>query len=465
MHRQPSKRFLLSLNLPPTPTSWRDEFRSLIFLAIPLALAQLAQNSLGFIDTVMVGRLGDEALSGIAIGSAMFHFVGMIVSGILYAVSPMIAHQIGAGKKDNLTATVQQGFWIAILAFIPVVIVFWNAAPILRLLGQQDHVVEMSSGYLKAVSFGILPMLLLVALRGFLEGLSHARPVLWICAAGVVMNVFLNDALMFGRWGLPALGLVGTGIATSLVYTLMFLFGVIYVWKFQTDYPVFSSFPRMDLPLFRELLVLGLPIALTIGFEGGMFTFATFMMGVIDDQQLAAHQVALQAASISFMIPLGIAIATCVRVGRWAGAEDLLSAKRAGQVGMLTALGVMTIGAVLFGFFPKVVLGLFFDLSDPDYETVARYGVTFLQIAALFQFVDGLQVAASQSLRGLKKTREAMFLTLVAYWGIGVPACLILGFTCGLEGRGLWYGLILGLAAAAIMLTWRFHWEFRRGRE
>ena len=442
-----------------SPISYSREFGQLIKLAIPLALAQMAQNSLSFIDIVMVGQLGDSALSGMAIGTATFFFVGMFVAGILYAVSPMVSHLVGADKEGDIPRAVRQGFWLAFLAFIPTMIFFWNVEPVLRWLGQEEHVIEKSSAYLKAVSFGMLPYLLMISLRGYLEGISRGQPILWICVAGVVMNVFANDALMFGRYGLPALGLVGTGIATSLVYSLMFVIAVVYVWKFAR-HPVFVELHRFHWPTFRELFRLGLPIGLTIGFECSMFTIAAFAMGIIDDKQLAAHQIAIGAASFSFMIPLGVALATCVRVGQWAGSGKLQNSKRAGQVGMATALLSMLGGMILFGFFPRAVLGFIIDLSNPENENVIDFGVTFLRIAAFFQLVDGLQVAASQSLRGLKKTKEAMVLTLIAYWWIGVPCCLLLAFTFGFEGAGLWIGMTIGLAMAALMLTWRFHREF-----
>ncbi len=444
-----------------SPISYAREFGQLIKLAIPLALAQLAQNSLSFVDTVMVGRLNEDALAGIGIGAATFFFVGMFVGGILYAVAPMVSHCVGSQKEEEISRVVRQGFWLAILAFVPTLVFFWNAEPVLRLLGQKDNVIQWSTGYLKAVSFGMLPYLLMVATRGYLEGISRGLPIFWICIAGVLMNVFLNDALMFGRYGLPRLELVGTGIATSIVYLIMFLLAVVYVVK-RSSHPVFADLKDFHWPTFKELLRVGLPIGMTIGFESSMFTLTAFAMGIIDATQLAAHQVAIRAASFSFMLPLGVALATSVRVGNWAGSGKMVDAKRAGQVGMATAVLSMLGGLVLFGFFPRTILGLFVDLADPKYEAVVRHGVTFLQIAALFQLVDGLQVSASQSLRGLKKTREAMVITLIAYWVAGVPCCLLLAFPLGFEGAGLWYGMTIGLALAALMLTWRFHIETGR---
>lgn len=448
---------------------YREEFGKLIWLALPLCLAQLAQNTLSLIDTIMVGRiLGDEQLSGMAIGSTTFHFVLMTFSGVLYAVSPMVSQAVGARDMAAIPRIVRQSFWVALFAFVPGFILFWNAESILTWIGQSEQVVELSSSYLKAISFGMLPALLTVSLRGFLEGTSHTRPILLISLVAVGMNIFTNDMLMNGRYGFEPMGLVGTGIASSIVYTLVFIITVVYVYCCRTEHRVFSELHRPHFPTIKEIFMVGGPICMTVAFEGCMFAGVTYAMGQISSdplesaRQLAAHQIALQSASVSFMIPLGIALATCVRVGQFAGAGDRAGARRAGWVGMLTAVAVMTLGAFVFALFPEAIISIYLDPEKPKPAEVIQYGIAFLQIAALFQLVDGLQVAASNSLRGLKRTREAMFLTLIAYWFVGIPACWILGFTLELQGRGLWFGLTVGLAAAAVMLAWRFHREFIR---
>jgi MATE family multidrug resistance protein len=218
-----------------------DEFKKLTWLALPLVLAQLAQNTMSLVDNIMVGKLGGDALSGMAIGSTTFFFVLMVFSGVLYAVSPLVANAVGANDHEKIPRIVRQGFWLGLVSFIPAFLLFWNSETILRLLGQKENVVELSSQYLKAISFGMLPALLSVSLRGFLEGTSHTRPILLISLAGVGMNVFANDTLMYGRYGLPALGLVGTGIASSIVHTLIFLITAIYVWRCRTEYAMTTA--------------------------------------------------------------------------------------------------------------------------------------------------------------------------------------------------------------------------------
>ena len=281
------------------------------------------------------------------------------------------------------------------------------------------------------------------------------------------MNIFFNDALMFGRYGLPELGLVGTGVASSIVYTILFVITALYVHFRSGEYVIFRDLHRPDPSVIKELFKVGFPICMTVAFEGCMFTFATYAMGLFpgqDQAQLAAHQIALQSGSFTFMIPLGIALATCVRVGNFTGAGDRDGARRAGRVGMFTAVIAMLPSIIVFSFFGRELIGIYIDPGDPKRGDVVQYAIVFLQIAALFQVVDGLQVAASNALRGLKRTRAAMNLTLIAYWLIGIPACMGLGFWLSMEGRGIWFGLTIGLAAAAVMLTLRFEKDFSESR-
>ena len=276
------------------------EFKKLTWLAVPLVLAQLAQNTMSLVDTIMVGKLGDDELAGMAVGSTTFFFTLLVFSGVLYAVSPLVANAIGANQKDMVPRIVRQGFWVAIITFLPAFVFFWNVEYVLRLMGQQENVVQLSSQYLRAISFGLLPALLTVSLRGFLEGISKAGPILLISLSGVAMNIFLNDALMFGRYGLPELKLVGTGIASSIVYAMLFLITASYVYLRRGEYRIFHELHRPDPSVIKELFKVGFPICMTVAFEGCMFTFATYAMGLFpgqDQAQLAAHQIALQSAS------------------------------------------------------------------------------------------------------------------------------------------------------------------------
>lgn len=426
-------------------------------------LAQLAQNTVSFVDTLMVGKLGNDALAGIAIGSTVFHFVLIILSGVILGVGPTVSHASGAGDRETCGRAVRQGLWLSVILFLPAFLLYRNIYPCLILLGQPAETALASSQYLKAISWGLLPALMIMSLRGLLEGTSNMRPIMIISFIGVGFNVLANDALMFGKYGLPALGLVGTGYASSLVYGLVFLmFGLLVHFEYH-DIHVFTRIRTPDAGMLWELIRVGGPISMTLAFESSMFAAAALAMGTLGKDQLAAHQIALQTASISFMVPLGLALATSVRVGNAMGSGSPRNAEIAGHVGMLTCVFVMCFSGLFFWFCPELIIGRFLDVNNSDNAEVIKFATSFLGIAAVFQLVDGLQVAGSGSLRGLKDTTSAMILTLISYWFVGCTAGAWLCWNQGLGGQGLWWGMTLGLATAAILLTVRF--QYRIGLE
>jgi MATE family multidrug resistance protein len=441
---------------------YRKEFKELVIVAVPLVLAQVAQNTISFVDTVMVGRLGKEALAGIAIGSTLFQFILIVLSGVIIGVSPIVSQATGAKDDDLCGRATRQGLWMGLLLFTPAFLLYRNAYPILIWLNQSPETALASSEYLKAISWGLLPALWVMGLRGLLEGKSNTKPIMIISLFGVALNVFANDALMFGHYGLPALGLVGTGYASSLVYFAVFIVLAIYVSHQYSDLHIFSKLRRPDFSTFLEVARVGGPIGMTLAFEAGMFGAAAFAMGTIGETQLAAHHIALQTASISFMIPLGLAIATSVRVGQAIGAGSPRRAEIAGHAGMLLCIGAMSFSGLIFWLMPLPIIGMYIDINVEANASVVAYAISFLALAALFQVVDGLQVAASGSLRGIKDTKAAMVLSLVSYWLVGCVVGAYLCFGVKLEGVGLWIGMTSGLATAAVLLTLRFQFKVRK---
>ena len=285
------------------------ELRLLLVLAGPLILAQLAGTSMGFVDTLMVGRLGDEALAGIALGNTLYFFVLLLLTGVVLAVGPTVSQAHGAGDEEGVARAARQGLWLALGGTLLALPLFWNATTLLRLMGQEAGTAALAGAYIQAVSWGFLPALGLTALRGLLEGLSNPRPIMVIALVGVGLNVAANDVLMFGRFGFPALGLVGTGYATTIVSWLMFALAAIYVQVTLKGYRIFSRLRTPDPRTLRDLFTVGWPIGLTLGFEVGLFTITALLMGLLGATQLAAHQIALQTASLTFMVPLGLSIA------------------------------------------------------------------------------------------------------------------------------------------------------------
>lgn len=432
------------------------ELRKLVTLALPLALAQLAQSAMSFVDTLMVGRLGPTALAGLALGATTFTTVFIVLMAILLAVAPLVAHAVGAGREDEPGRVAGQALLLAALLAVPGVAVLLTVEPLLAQLGLPQSSVVPAGDYLRAIAPGLPFALGFVALRGLLEGHGHARPILLIAVAGVGVNVFLNDTLIFGRHGLPAFGVVGVGLTTASVHALMFVAAATLVRSRYRRHAVFANLRRWDGARLREVLRVGWPIAAMLGLEVGAFTLTSLVLGTFGDPVLAGHQIALQSSSMTFNIPLGIATATAVLVGQAAGRRDPAGVRRAGRTGILISTLFMTLTALLFWLAPRAVIGLYVDLSAPQNQELIGHAVAFLAIAAMFQVVDGMQVTAQGALRGLKDTRVPMLLTLVAYWLVGMSTGLTLTYVAGIGPRGMWFGLVAGLGVAALLLVVRF---------
>ena len=441
--------------------SWRSELRALGRLAWPLVLAQLAQNGMGFIDTVMVGRLGPDALAAIALGNTVFFFILIGFSAVLYSVSPFVAQAHGAGKPDEAARATRQGLWLALFLSVPGILVFVFGEQLLLLTGQSPATAAGAGLYLGGMAFGFPAVLALTALRGFLEGHGNTRPILFVSAVGVGLNVLGNDALMFGHLGMPRLGLVGTAYSSAFAFLVMaVLLGSYIAWRYP-EYRVFRHLRRPDRAMMLALVRVGWPIGLTSGFESGLFSVAALLMGQYGTAALAGHLIAMQSASTTFMVPLGIGIATSVRVGQAVGRGEPAAVRSAAYMGVAVAGGFMLVSALVFWLLPGSIIRLYLGAGASDATAVFGFAARFLAVAALFQIFDGTQVAAVGALRGLKDTRVPMLLTLVAYWLVGVPVAVGLSFGLRLGPIGLWFGLLVALATAAVLLVVRLWQQVR----
>lgn len=441
-----------------TDHPYRTEMRELILLSGPVVAAQLGQISNGFVDTVMVGRLGSDALAAVALGNSTFFFLFIVGMGMVVAVGPMVSQAFGAGQHDPIGRSVRQGLWLGIAIAVPMFFMLYYIAPLWRLIGQPEATVQLGQAYLRAIAWGLLPFLWFVALRSFVEAVSRPWPVTFITFAGVALNVGANYVLMYGKFGFPALGVVGTGWASTMVFWFLFLALLTYV-QVQPRFRAFRVFERMGRPdpeYFRELFRIGWPIGISYGIEAGLFMVTALMMGTLGALPLAAHQVAIQCAAFTFMVPLGIGIAASVRVGQAVGRGDPVGVRAAGFGGLLLAGGFMLCAAVAFWLIPERIVGLYLDLDDPANVALVHLTVSLLVIAAVFQLFDGLQVAAAGALRGLKDTRVPMVLSFCTYWLVGLTSGYWLGFAAGYGPEGLWWGLVLGLVAASTVLSLRF---------
>jgi MATE family multidrug resistance protein len=442
----------------------QNEIPRLLILAGPIVVSQLLQMSMGFVDTLMVGRLGAASLAAVALGGAIYHPLFLICAGVMSAVSPLVSQSHGAGESEPIARTVRQAFWLASILAIPGIVVMWNVQPVLIAIGIDPAVAVQTQGYLRAISFSFIPGLWYWVLRHFVEALGRPRPVMLITLAGAIANAGLNYILMFGLLGFPALGVIGTGWSTTIVVYIIFATLVLFVrsQKSLSGYDVFRNLGRPDRPYLRRIFRLGWPIGIMFGVETGLFAAAAFMMGSIGTDELAAHQIALQCAAMTFMVPLGLAFASTIRVGFEIGANNPVGAQVAGYTGMLMAASAMAVFAMVFILAPRPILGLFVDLDDPANSVVVQLGVVLLSLAAIFQIFDGVQIASAGALRGLHDTRVPMYIAIVSYWGVGLTAAYLLAFRLDMGPQGVWWGLVLGLAAAAILLTVRFGYLTRR---
>ncbi|MHA1571307.1 MAG: MATE family efflux transporter [Alphaproteobacteria bacterium] len=443
----------------PDHAPLRREIRATLRLAIPLVLAQIGNIAISTTDVIMVGRLGPAALAAISLGSGLYVLFMFFGLGVVTAVAGLAAQAFGARQPRHVRRTVRQGLWIATIIALPSIAILAGAEGILRLLGQQPDLSLQASRYIHAAMWGLVPTLWLIALRGFVSAIGRPQPVMWVMIGGVFCNALANYVLIFGHWGFPALGLVGAGIASSLVNTLMFAALLLIAVRARPfrRYDILGRLWRADWPRFWLIARIGLPIGTTALMEIGLFIGATFLMGLFGTNQLAASQIALQCAAVTFMIPLGVAQAATVRVGQAYGRGDMGAIGRAGWVAGVLALLFMSTTAVVFWLAPRQIVGAFIDLSAPQNAAVIGYAVSFLYIAALFQIFDGAQVVALHALRGINDTRTPMIIAAIGYWGIGLGTAAFLATAVDLEGIGIWLGLLLGLVVVSIMLVTRFH--------
>ncbi|MGF7008468.1 MATE family efflux transporter [Aminobacter sp. BE322] len=443
---------------PATP--WRGELRAMLALAWPMVLTNLAQTAMTATDVMMIGRLGPDSLAAGALGSNLYFAPLIFGLGLMYATSPMMAAELGRMRHSvrDVRRTVRQGLWLAVIVVIPIWILLWNAEAILLAMGQEPKLAEQAGIYVRHLQWAVLPFYGYIVLRSFISALERPGWALVIMAVAVVVNAVGNWLLVFGKWGFPQMGIAGSGLATSIASALMF-FGMVAVVSLEKKfrrYHLFGRFWRADWPRFKALLKLGAPISGILAFEVTIFNAAAFLMGLINSASLAAHAIAIQICSVTFMIPMGLGQAVTVRVGLAYGAKDHEGITRAGWTAYALGVAFMALMALVMVFWPRVLIGAFIDIDDQANAEVISLAVTFLVFAALFQVADGAQAVASGMLRGLQDTTVPMILAAIGYWGIGLPFGVLLAFRFGFEGRGIWIGLFSGLAAVALLLLWRW---------
>jgi MATE family multidrug resistance protein len=444
--------------------STRGELVALFRLAGPLIAAQLAHVLMVFTDTIMMGMLGPEQLAGGALGATCYYMLSLFCVGVVAAVGSLIAVRHGAGDAPGATRLLQGGLWLSLLLGIAGAICLRSIEPLLPHLGQQPEVADRAMQFLGPLALALPGYLCFMALRGFTSAIGHPGPVMTIGIVGAVANFVVNYALIKGWFGLPSLGLAGIGLTTSVVSSCMALALALYILRAPVyrQYQVLRGLLRPRRAELGALLRLGLPIGGTYAAEQGMFTFATLCMGALGSVQLAAHQIAIQAVTLAFILPQGLSYAVTYRVGQHFGAGRPAQVRRAGRLGIASGACCMLVFALLFWLLPGPVVGLFIDRTDPAFAEVVSLAISLLAVAAVFELFDGTQSIAMGTLRGLGDGKTTLLIGLGCYWLIGIPLAWSLAFPLGWGAHGVWWGLAAGLACAALVLTLSFEWKTAR---
>ncbi|MEP1230946.1 MAG: MATE family efflux transporter [Litorimonas sp.] len=445
------------------PNSWTAELSILLKLGIPMALAQLIQFSVYFFDTVMIARISPTDVAAAALGSVVYFMLWMIGSGPVAAISPLVSQALGKDKTDvkDPRRSVRMAIWAAFLMLPIVLICLCFTETVALKLGQDPEVARKAQGYVLALAIGLPFALATMALRNFLAALGKTNIPLVLVTLTTLINIALNYVLIFGNFGAPRLELVGAGIASSLSYIAgFFLFAAYIQWdKRAKTFDVFKRLHRPDWSRFKEIITLGWPISVTTIFEGMLFNAIVFITGILGVMEQAAYQIALNVASLAFMLPYGMSMAGSVRIGLARGANHKIAEKRAASTTLIACVLAIGLFALPIAIFPERISGLYLNPHKADDIIVAQFVIGFLPLAAGFMFFDALQVGANQLLRGLKDVKAPIWITAISYWVIGFPIAFYLALHTDIGVNGVWFGLMAGLFSAAIGLGTRLLWQ------
>jgi MATE family multidrug resistance protein len=444
---------------PPDPArSLGQDLRSLFAIAGPIVLVQVGMMAMGVVDTIMVGRVSPAAIAAVALGNTLFFAVGMFGMGIVMSLDAVIAQAVGAGDHPAISRALQRAVVLACVVTVPtLLLLLLGVEPLLLASGQPPEVVPLAVGYVRASLPGLIVFYLFVVERQALQALHRLSPIVWTMLGGNLLNWFLNWVLIYGHLGAPPLGVVGSALATTIGRYVMTAALLAIAWP--TFRPLLVPI-RRDAFALRPLLrfaALGVPIGLQFVLEVGVFSMVGLLMGRLGTTPLAAHQIALNLTSLTFMVPLGISMAAAVLVGRAVGAHDLAAMRRVARLTLGCAIGFMALSATVLLVFAGPITWLY--SPDPGVHAVA---VVLLRLVGLFQVFDGAQVAGIGILRGVGDTRAPVIANVVGYWVLGLPLSLLLAFGFDLGPVGLWWGFVAGLATVAAWMLVRVRTQMRR---
>ncbi len=436
-----------------------SEIRKTITLALPIMAAQFLSIVMVFIDNVIVGRLGREALGGLALAGGFYTFIFVIIIGLVGALSPLVSQAHGSRDYKLAGHYTRQAFLLSIILSVLLIGCLAFAEPMLLLMGQQATLSAIAGAYLKAMMWTVPAQLGFLILRNFCEGTGDTMPSMLIALVIALLNIPLDYALVFGQWGFPQLGVAGAGYATATLnwLSLIALLTYVAIRHRYRRYGLFLLPIRPDKKAITEFIVLGLPLGGAVAMEMGFFTMTTFLMGHFGDLELAAHQVALNATSMIFMIPLGLSFAVSIRIGQLIGKGDRQGARRAWLASIIIVAVIQVLTATIFLLFPEKIVALYGQEGE-----VVVLAVQLLMIAGVFQFVDGFQVVGMGVLRGLREANFALIATSLSFWLVGASVVAYAYFHE--SPRGIWIGLLAALTVASIAHHTRAWFVFKNDK-
>lgn len=440
------------------------EARQLLALAIPVIIAQVAQTAMGFVDTVMAGGYSATDMAAVAIGTSIWLPAILFGHGLLLALTPTVAQLNGSGRRERIAHQVRQGFWLAGMVSVLVMVVLWNAGYIIHAMHNIDpELADKAVRYLRALLWGAPGYLFFQVGRNQCEGLAKTKPGMVMGFIGLLVNIPVNYIFIYGHFGMPELGGVGCGVATAAVYWVMFFSMLSYIKKARSmrDIKNPDDFSQPDWAVLKRLSQLGLPIALALFFEVTLFAVVALLVSPLGITDVAGHQIALNFSSLMFVLPLSLGAAVTIRVGFRLGQGSTLDAQVAARTGVGVAICLAMCTALFTVTFREHIALLYND--NPAVVALAAH---LMLLAAIYQISDSIQVIGSGVLRGYKDTRSIFFITFIAYWVLGLPSGYVLALTDWvvepMGPAGFWIGFIIGLTSAAILMMLRMRWLQRQ---
>jgi MATE family multidrug resistance protein len=436
--------------------TFKKNLYPLLALAIPLVITGLIQSSVFFFQTLFIAHLGQEALAAGALVSWLFGTLFVILFGTLSSINVLVAHKHGANDEHSISLIVRDGLWLAILLSIPAFLLFWNIAPLLAFAGQNQAIVQLATSYLHAMAWGLLPSFVMIALLEIMIGLGRTRHILFFNIISVTLNIFVSFALVFGKFGLPALGIDGAGWGMTISdWITATLLGATVLVKREYK-PYFRHLMTPAQPSYLiELLRIGLPMGAMYCVEVAFFLTLTLLMGSFGSQFLAANQITLQYIGLFTAVIFSIAQAITVRMGHLFGAGEIRASITASYMGIYLAMAFMMIVAIAYFFFPESLISIDINTHDPENSNLIYHAKQFLMIGALFQIVEAIRISLFGALRGLKDTHFTLLISILSFWGISLPVGYLLATYFHFAGAGLWWGMVLGSTIGIILLSYR----------